>query len=49
MLKKTGPDHNPTFKIKVLVDEITFSLANGKSKQDAEINAASKLLKVISE
>ena len=49
VLKKTGPDHNPTFKIKVLVDELTFSLANGKSKQDAEINAASKLLKEISE
>jgi ribonuclease-3 len=49
VLKKIGPDHNPTFKIKVLVDELTFSLANGKSKQDAEINAASKLLKEISE
>ena len=49
LLSKTGPDHQPRFNIKVLVDNCTFSTAGGNSKQDAEINAAKKLLKEISE
>tara|TARA_A100001035_G_scaffold221215_1_gene181411 strand:- start:676 stop:1344 length:669 start_codon:yes stop_codon:yes gene_type:complete len=49
LVEKIGPDHQPRFKIKVLIDNFTYSLADGKSKQVAEINAAEKLLKKISE
>ena len=47
VINKSGPDHNPIFTIKVLIDKKTFCLAKGKSKQDAEIKAAEKLLKEI--
>ena len=49
LIKKDGPDHQPRFKIKVIIDPLTFSSADGNSKQDAEVNAAEKLLKKISE
>ena len=49
LVEKIGPDHQPRFKIKVLIDNLTYSLADGNSKQVAEINAAEKLLKKISE
>lgn len=49
VLKKSGPDHDPLFTIKVFIDEKICDFADGKSKQDAEINAASKLLKQICE
>ena len=49
LVEKIGPDHQPRFKIKVLIDNSTYSLADGNSKQVAEINAAEKLLKKISE
>ena len=49
MIEKIGPDHQPIFKIKVFIDNYTYSTANGNSKQDAEVNAAEKLLKKISE
>ena len=49
LVEKIGPDHQPRFKIKVLIDNFTYSLADGNSKQVAEINAAEKLLKKISE
>ena len=49
LVEKIGPDHQPRFKIKVLIDNFTYSLADGNSKQVAEIDAAEKLLKKISE
>ena len=49
LIEKIGPDHQPIFKIKVFIDNYTYSTANGNSKQDAEVNAAEKLLKKISE
>ena len=49
VISKSGPDHDPLFTIKVLIDEDISSFAEGKSKQDAEINAANKLLKEICE
>ena len=49
LVEKIGPDHQPKFKIKVLIDNLTYSLGDGNSKQVAEINAAEKLLKKISE
>ena len=48
-ISKSGPDHNPTFTVKVILDKNCHSLAKGKSKQDAEIKAANKLLKKIRE
>ena len=49
ILKKTGPDHQPIFDVEVLIDEFNSAKANGLSKQEAEINAAEKLLKEICE
>ena len=48
-MNRSGPDHSPTFTIKVILDENLSSFAKGKSKQDAEIKAANKLLKKIRE
>ena len=45
IMNRSGPDHSPTFTIKVILDEKFSSFAKGKSKQDAEIKAANKLLK----
>jgi len=47
LLKKIGPEHEPEFTIEVKFDENLFASAKGKNKQDAEINAAKKLLKKI--
>ena len=47
LVKKVGPDHNPTFTVKVMISSKIFSSANGKNKQDAEINAAKKLIEKI--
>ena len=49
VMSKSGPDHDPLFTIKVLIDDDISSFAEGRSKQDAEINAANKLLKEICE
>ncbi len=46
-LNKDGPDHDPNFTIKVETEKNFFSIGKGKNKQDAEINAAEKLLKKI--
>ena len=47
LLKKIGPDHEPTFTIKVIISDKIFTSAKGKNKQDAEVNAANKLLEKI--
>ena len=49
IISKSGPDHSPTFTVKVILDKNYHSLAKGKSKQDAEIKAANNLLKKIRE
>ena len=49
IISKSGPDHSPIFSVKVILDKNCHSLAKGKSKQDAEIKAANKLLKKIRE
>lgn len=49
IINRSGPDHSPTFTVKLILDENFSSLAKGKSKQDAEIKAANKLLKKICE
>ena len=49
VMDRSRPDHNPIFTVKVNLDEKFSSFAKGKSKQDAEIKAANKLLKNIRE
>ena len=48
IINKSGPDHSPIFTVKVILDKNCHSLSK-KSKQDAEIKAANKLLKKICE
>ena len=45
--KESGPDHNKTFEVAVLVDEKEIITGSGKSKQEAEQNAAKKALELI--
>ena len=42
-----APEHDPEFTISVAFDRELFAIGKGKNKQDAEINAASILLKKI--
>ena len=42
-----GEDHDPRFTVSVSVDGFDSVLAVGKSKQEAEKNAAEKMLKII--
>ena len=44
MSKQTGPQHSPIFKVEVQIPESEKFSANGKSKKDAQQNAAKKLL-----
>ena len=47
IISKKGPEHEPEFTISVAFDGELFAVGKGKNKQDAEINAASILLKKI--
>ena len=47
LLQSKGPKHNPTFKISVSISRSKKFIGFGNSKQEAEQNAASKLLKNI--
>lgn len=44
LISKDGPDHNPKFKVHVLLDGIVMGEGIGKSKKDAEQNAAKAAL-----
>ena len=46
-VSKTGPEHQPIFKISVNHSDDITVVGEGKNKQDAEINAARLLLKKI--
>ena len=46
-LSLKGPKHNPTFKISVLIEGSKLFMGFGKSKKQAEQDAADKLLKSI--
>ena len=46
-VSKTGPEHEPIFKISVRHSNDLIVTGEGKNKQDAEINAAKLLLKKI--
>lgn len=40
LLSSSGPDHNKTFEMGVMIGDKLFAKAKGKSKQEAEQNAA---------
>lgn len=44
IIRKRGRHHDPIFTSRVKVKGIPFSMANGKSKKEAETRAASKIL-----
>lgn len=46
-VNETGPDHNKTFEVVVSVNEKDIATGLGKSKQEAEQNAAKKALELI--
>ncbi|MBD3363082.1 ribonuclease III [Candidatus Dojkabacteria bacterium] len=45
LVKAEGPDHNKTFVMKIVIGERTFEKGTGKSKQEAEQDAAKSALK----
>ena len=47
LISNTGPRHKPLFKVAVKLIDTKFYLADGKSKKDAEQNAAIKCLQNI--
>lgn len=40
LIEETGPAHNKRFKIEVRIDDMTYGVGIGKSKKEAEQNAA---------
>ncbi|MBQ6175506.1 MAG: ribonuclease III [Clostridia bacterium] len=46
LVGRTGPDHAPTFTVRVLLEERPLAMASGKSKQQAEQAAAAAALKL---
>ena len=48
LINSRGPRHNPTFKISVSIHGSKLYIGTGSSKQNAQQNAAKKLLKNIS-
>lgn len=44
VISSMGPDHEKTFEIQVLIHERVLASASGKSKKEAEQNAAQKVL-----
>tara|TARA_Y100001970_G_C14227177_1_gene856406 strand:- start:869 stop:1564 length:696 start_codon:yes stop_codon:yes gene_type:complete len=49
LLKKIGPSHSPVFTVSLEVFNLKVIKAHGKSKREAEKNAASKALKLLNE
>jgi len=49
VVSETGPDHNKTFLVEVEVNGETLSSGQGKSKREAEVEAASQALAKIGE
>ena len=45
LINETGPAHDKTFTVSVLVDNIVFGRGTGKSKKEAEQNAAKDAIK----
>ena len=49
LIKKEGPPHSPIFEVSLKALKLKIVKAKGKSKQEAEKNAAKKILDLISE
>lgn len=47
LISESGPGHNRTFEVKVLIDNKELGTGKGKSKKKAEQKAAKKALKVL--
>ena len=47
LLKKEGSEHEPVFYIKVYIDKVASAIGCGKSKKQAEQNAAAKLIDIL--
>lgn len=45
LIKEEGPSHNKTFTIEVIVDDIVYGIGTGKSKKEAEQNAAKNAIR----
>lgn len=45
--KETGPDHDKTFEVTVVINNKDITQGSGKSKQEAEQNAAKKAIELI--
>ena len=45
LIEETGPAHDKRFKVNVLVDDIVFGTGVGRSKKEAEQNAAKDAIK----
>ena len=45
VISETGPSHDKTFVVHVLVDDLVYGVGTGKSKKEAEQNAASDAIK----
>lgn len=46
VLSTSGPDHKKTFRVGIFIGEEMITTAEGKSKQEAETNAAREALKI---
>ena len=46
-VNETGPDHDKTFEVVVIVDNKEITTGSGKSKQEAEQNAAKMAIELI--
>ena len=46
-IKEMGPDHNKTFEVSVIINNKEVTSGMGKSKQEAEQNAAKKAIELI--
>ena len=40
VINETGPAHNKIFEVEVVIDNIKYGVGRGKSKKEAEQNAA---------
>ncbi|GFR36517.1 putative dsRNA-binding protein [Thermobrachium celere] len=47
MANEYGPDHNKTFEINVYLDDVLYGKGIGKSKKEAEQNAAKEALRTL--
>ncbi len=45
--KKSGPQHNPSFKTEVQIPDSKKIIGKGSSKKKAQQNAAEKLIKIL--